>query len=208
MTGSRPPRYLLAGPAVDLSSKLESSCRPTCIQLSSATHLLIQNTAAEKEFEFHKLKNVVQSDDGKAYEAYVMDIGEWVKALKEESPEMSLQANVRPFGETTMEEIKETSTTSTAQQSSEHHNITSSVPGKELISALSSSSEQGQNKKQSRSRPADMMVCQDKQRSPMSIADAGEQSTQNQAPASVHHTPRSGRGIFSCFSSPAGVDME
>ena len=195
VAGSRPPRYLLAGSTVDLSSKLESTCRPTCIQVSGSTHKLVHGTVAANEVEFHKLSSPFQSDDGTTVETYLMDVGEWIKALRENAC-MSSPPTPTPLGAQPIN--RDNQVISLASD-------TSAAPpdGVSAGSQLSTTNTPLENStigsEQHSDEAAELPV-------DATTANSSAYNNMGERRLSVQesHT-RSGSGIFSCFSPPSAV---
>jgi len=192
VTGSRPPRYIIAGSTIDLSSALERSCHPTCIQVSGTTRSLVEGTTAAKDFLFHKLHTTFNSDGDNTIESYVLNVGDWAQAVRETATEVAQKRS--PAVPLLVESINEDNPQGEGSKEV-HLTAEDGTRTPRATSTTLHSSEAAKELTASKSGLGNVTPCTHTLK-----VDAEERMRQQVA---IHAPPsRSGRGLISCFLAP------
>ena len=85
MIGCKGPRYCVVGESLEISSMLETTSYPACVQISDATYSQVRSSRVMEELEFHELKTPIM-DAGTNVPAtrYLLGVGNWEEALEED----------------------------------------------------------------------------------------------------------------------------
>jgi hypothetical protein len=101
MIGCKGPRYCVAGTALEISSKLESSSHPLCVQISEETYFLVKDTSMARKVEFHRLKKGIDVGNHALVSPYLLSVGECDGALAADdalsASSIGAHAQVLPF---------------------------------------------------------------------------------------------------------------